>query len=102
MINYLIRRFIQMAIVLFFSSVAAYTLLSLAPGGPLSFLGSVQKRLNQEDMARIRAYFEMDLSLQYRFSRWLIGVPRGPITIFGKTFLADFVVGCRMPISRWT
>jgi len=99
MINYLIRRFIQMAIVLFFSSVAAYALLSLAPGGPLSFLGSVQRRLNQEDMARIRAYFEMDLSLQYRFSRWLIGVPRGPITIFGKTFLADFVVGCRMPLE---
>ncbi len=36
MINYLIRRIIQMAIVLFFSAAASYTLLSLAPGGPLA------------------------------------------------------------------
>jgi peptide/nickel transport system permease protein len=100
MANYLIRRIFQMVIVLFFSAAASYALLNLAPGGPLTFLGSVQVRLNQEDIARIRAYFELDLFLPYRFSRWLIGQPRGPITIGGRTFLADHVVGCRVPVEQ--
>ena len=100
MTNYLIRRLFQMVIVLFLSAVASYALLSLAPGGPLSFLGSVQKRLNQADIARIRAYFELDLNLPVRFSRWLVGQPKGPITIGGRTYLADMVVGCGVPIEQ--
>ncbi len=95
MFNYLVRRIIQMAVVLFFSSLASYALLNLAPGGPLTFLSSVQLRLNQEDRARIRAYFELDLDLPVRFSRWLIGQPRGPLTIGGQTYFADMIVGCR-------
>ena len=97
MFNYLVRRVIQMVIVLFFSSAASYALLSLAPGGPLSFLTSVQARLNKEDIARIQAYFELDLFTPYRFTRWLIGQPRGPLVIGGQEFFADFVVGCRQP-----
>lgn len=99
MVNYLIRRVFQMAIVLFFSAAASYALLNLAPGGPLTFLTSVQRRLNQEDIARVRAYFELDLYLPYRFSRWLAGQPQGPIIVGGQTYLADFVVGCRRPIE---
>jgi peptide/nickel transport system permease protein len=85
---------------LFFSALASYVLLNLAPGGPLSFLGSVQRRLNQEDIARIRAYFELDLNVPVRFSRWLLGQPRGPITIAGNQLLSDLVVGCRVPIEE--
>ena len=81
------------------SAVASYTLLNMAPGGPLTFLTSVQRRLNQEDIARIRAYFELDLDLGVRFSRWLIGVPSGPLTIGGQTYFADLVVGCRQPLE---
>jgi peptide/nickel transport system permease protein len=99
MFNFLIRRIVQMTIVLFFSAAASYALLNLAPGGPLTFLSSVQVRLNQEDIARIRAYFELDLFLPYRFSRWLIGEPRGPLTLGGQTYLADFIVGCRQPLE---
>jgi peptide/nickel transport system permease protein len=99
MFNYMVRRIFQMTIVLFFSSVASYALLNLAPGGPLSFLSSVQARLNSEDIARIRAYFELDLSLPIRFSRWLIGQPRGPLTIGGQTYFADLAVGCRQPLE---
>jgi peptide/nickel transport system permease protein len=99
MFNYLIRRVFQMMIVLFLSSAASYTLLSLAPGGPLSFLTSVQARLNKEDIARIQAYFELDLFVPYRFTRWLIGVPTGPLTIGGQKYFGDFVVGCRQPLE---
>lgn len=99
MINYLIRRLFQMLIVLFLSAGASYALLNFAPGGPLSFLGSVQARLNAEDIARIRAYYELDLYVPYRFSRWLIGFPSGPVKIGGKTFFADSIVGCRQTIE---
>ncbi len=99
MATYLIRRVFQMVIVLFFSAAASYALLNLAPGGPLTFLTSVQRRLNQEDIARVRAYFELDLFLPYRFTRWLMGQPRGPITLGGQTYLSDLVVGCRQPLE---
>ncbi len=99
MFNFLVRRVVQMALVLLLSSAASYALLSLAPGGPLSFLTSVQARLNKEDIARIRAYFELDLEVPYRFSRWLIGWPNGPVTIGGQQFFGDFVVGCRQAIE---
>ena len=100
MINYLIRRVFQMIVVLFFSALASYALLNLAPGGPLTNLQQQQRRINAEDIARIRAYFELDIFLPYRFGRWLIGQPRGPLTLFGQTFLADFVVGCRQPLEE--
>lgn len=102
MTNYLIRRIIQMLIVLFFSAMASYALLNLAPGGPLQGLRQTndpRKRLTEEDIARIRAYFELDLNLPIRFTRWLIGQPRGPLVIAGKAYFADFVVGCRKPIT---
>ncbi|MGH2524077.1 MAG: ABC transporter permease [Anaerolineales bacterium] len=102
--TYLIRRVIQMAAVLFFSAVASYALLNFAPGGPLDFLTTVTQsgrfRVSEDDVARIRAYFELDLILPVRFSRWFIGQPRGPIKVGGQTYFADLVVGCRKPVQE--
>jgi peptide/nickel transport system permease protein len=56
-------------------------------------------RLTAEDIARIRAYFELDLNLPVRFSRWLIGQPRGPVRVGDVELLGDLVVGCRQPIE---
>lgn len=103
MTGYLIRRFFQMILVVLISAVVSYALLNLAPGGPTSGLRQVtqtaQFRITEEDIARIRAYFELDLYLPIRFSRWLIGEPRGPITIGGHEYLANLVVGCSKPIE---
>jgi peptide/nickel transport system permease protein len=104
MTGYLIRRVIQMAVVLFFSAVASYTLLNFAPGGPLAFLTetvqSGARRITEEDVARIRSYFELDLVLPVRFSRWFIGQPRGPLVIGDQTYLERMIVGCRKPVER--
>lgn len=105
MANYLIRRVFQMILVLLFSSVASYALLNNAPGGPailqgLSQVTDPRRRLTPEDIARIRAYFELDLFLPYRYTRWLIGQPRGPLVIGGQAYFSDLVVGCRMPIEE--
>ena len=103
MTAYFIRRILQMIVVLFVSAIATYALLNLAPGGPLAGLRQVQQtgrfRITEDDIARIRAYFELDLYLPYRFTRWLAGWPTGPVVIGGKEYLADVEVGCRKPIE---
>jgi peptide/nickel transport system permease protein len=103
MSTYLIRRVIQMIVVLFFSSMASYALLNLAPGGPLTGLRQQtdpRKRITADDIARIRAYFELDLYLPFRYSRWLIGQPTGPLTIAGRQYFGNLIVGCRQPIQQ--
>src|SRR5512135_3171097 len=98
MTNYLIRRVFQMIAVILVSAAASYALLNLAPGGPLAGLRHMAQtntfRITADDIARIRAYFELDLYLPTRFSRWLIGEPRGPIVIFGKDIFASMPIGC--------
>jgi peptide/nickel transport system permease protein len=101
MTAFLIRRFFQMFLVILLSSIASYALLNLAPGGPLDFLRQRQNtganRVTQEDIERLKARYELDLALPYRFTRWLVGEPRGPITIGGQQYLAGLVVGCQQP-----
>src|SRR5689334_10181817 len=103
MTGYLLRRLAQMVVVVLLSATASYALLNLTPGGPLSGLRELAQnpkfRLTAEDIARIRAYFELDLYLPARFGRWLIGQPRGPLEIGGQTYFADLVVGCRQTIE---
>ena len=100
---FFVRRIFQMIIVVLVSAIASYALLNLAPGGPLAGLRqqqqSTQFQITEEDIARIRAYFELDLFLPYRFTRWLIGEPRGPVTIGGREYFSDMVVGCRKPVE---
>jgi peptide/nickel transport system permease protein len=104
MTGYLIRRVVQMIVVVFFSAAASYALLNLAPGGPMAGLRQATQsskfRITADDLARIRAYFELDLYLPVRFSRWLIGQPRGPIIIGGYEFFPNLPIGCRQPIEQ--
>lgn len=103
MTNYLLRRLLQMVLVVLLSAIASYALLNFAPGGPLTGLRQRQQdprfQLSPDDVARIRAYFELDLSLPVRFTRWLVGEPRGPLPWPGWEFLNDLVVGCRQPVE---
>jgi peptide/nickel transport system permease protein len=104
MTGYLARRIIQMVIVVFFSAAASYALLNFAPGGPMAGLRQMSQnsrfRLTEEDVARIRAYFELDLYLPIRFSRWLVGQPKGRIIMGNYELFALYPIGCRKPIER--
>ena len=44
MTNYLIRRLIQMALVVLLATVAIYAILNLAPGGPMAGLNQIGDR----------------------------------------------------------
>ncbi|MFM2031613.1 MAG: hypothetical protein RLZZ297_378 [Chloroflexota bacterium] len=101
MATFLVRRLIQMFIVLIASAVVSFVLLYFAPGGPLTGLRQLQQggrnKISAEDIARIKQRFELDLFVPYRFTRWLVGFPSGPVTIAGTTFLADVQAGCKIP-----
>jgi peptide/nickel transport system permease protein len=103
MTSFLLRRLFQMFIVVLISAAASYALLNLAPGGPLSGLQQIAQndkfRLTAEDIARIRASFELDLYLPIRFTRWLMGWPRGPIIVGNYEIFGGTIVGCRQPIE---
>lgn len=104
MTGYLIRRGLQMIVVVLLSAAATYALLNLAPGGPLAGLRQIQQgaafQITEEDIARIRAYYELDLYLPIRFSRWLIGQPNGRIIIGSNEYFPNTPIGCRQPIEE--
>lgn len=96
MTGYLIRRLIQMVLVTFLVVLATYWLFSISPGGPLTGLRQQQNRLTAEDYARIRAQYELDLYWPVRFSRWLTGLPDGPLVFAGQEWFVNVPVGCYM------
>ena len=84
MATFLTRRIIQMFVVLIASALVSFGLLYIAPGGPMSGLrqgqNSGRNKISNDDILRIKERFELDLYMPYRFSRWLIGFPSGPVT----------------------
>ena len=100
MTNYLIRRIFQMALVIFLAALFTYFLFNISPGGPLAGIQQQQRRITREDLARLRANYELDLYWPVRFSRWLIGVPSGPIVIGGRELFAGTPVGCYLTRSE--
>lgn len=97
MTNYLIRRVFQMVVVVFLAALFTYFLFNVSPGGPLAGIQQQQQRLTREDLARLRAQYDLDFYWPFRFSRWLVGVPTGPIVIAGQERFTDFAVGCYLP-----
>ena len=76
MTNYLIRRFFQMILVVFLSTMAIYILLNVAPGGPLSGLrlsSDRKQQVSEADIKRLEAYLGIDKPLLLRYVAWLIG-----------------------------
>ena len=94
MTAYLIRRLFQMVIVIFVVSIFMYLMFSVAPGGPLAGLAQQQRRITPEQRARLRAQYELDLYWPFRYTRWLIGWPVGPITLGGNEVFANLPLGC--------
>ncbi|MCS7061253.1 MAG: ABC transporter permease [Anaerolineae bacterium] len=100
MLNYLLRRFVLIIAMAFIISFASFTLLYSAPGGPLEQLASLQsttRRPDPDEIERIMKRYDLDLDIGIRFLRWLIGHPRGAITINGQDIAPTFQIGCLKP-----
>ena len=92
------RRFTYALLVLLSISFVTYGLLYIAPNGPLDALltrqTDEQNRLTPEDFERLKQQYELDLFASLRFTRWLIGVPSGPIMVGGQELFAALQIGC--------
>lgn len=77
MVNYLIRRLLQMLLVVIVSSMAIYFLLYLSPGGPLSGLGGQaggrQNQITAQDVERISQYLGLHRGPVWGYIAWLTG-----------------------------
>jgi peptide/nickel transport system permease protein len=76
-VNYLIRRLLQMMIVVIVASMAIYFLLYLSPGGPLSGMGGQSgDRRNQvtaQDVERVSQYLGLHRGPVWGYLAWLTG-----------------------------
>lgn len=76
MTNYLIRRGIQMIIVVLLATVAIYLMLNAVPGGPLSGLnlaGDPKDRLSPQQIARLEATLGLNKPIYLAYVTWLLG-----------------------------
>lgn len=79
MTNYLIRRFVQMTLVVLVASMAIYFLLWLAPGGPLDELrmagrgGRANQGFTEEQIQKIGEYLGLHRGPIWGYIAWLTG-----------------------------
>jgi len=74
--NYLIRRGLQMVLVVIMATIAIFGLLNAVPGGPLSGLNlaaDAKSRLSPEDIARIEATLGLNKPFYLAYLTWLGG-----------------------------
>jgi len=97
MAAYLIRRIFLIGVMAFLVAFASFMLLSVAPGGPLQEIAARQSTTQRNDLdivERTMKRYDLDIFLFPRFTRWLVGHPRGPIEIGGQVYLSDTQIGC--------
>lgn len=75
MTAYLIRRFIQMILVVWLATFIIYGLLSFAPGGPLSGLRiqTGSQRVSEQDFERMERLLGLDKPWHLQYVAWLAG-----------------------------
>lgn len=75
MTGYLLRRTLQMVVVVFVATFIIYGLLSFAPGGPLSGLRiqTGQQRVSNQDFERMERLLGLDKPWHLQYLAWLTG-----------------------------
>jgi peptide/nickel transport system permease protein len=71
MLRYIVRRVLQAVLMLFFMSVAFFTLLHLMPGGPDQAIGANNPRVGPIARAAMRHRFGLDQPLPVQYTTWL-------------------------------
>jgi peptide/nickel transport system permease protein len=79
MTTYIFRRLLQMLPLLFFASVAIFSLVSLQPGDPLDELRMSDPMMTQEQFEALKRAYGLDQPIYVRYFKWL-----------GRTVTGDF------------
>lgn len=82
MSRYLFRRILQTIPVLFIISVIQFTLVNIAPGGPIKAY-ALDPNMKQEDIARLEHELGLDQSLPLQYLTWMGNILRGD---FGRSY----------------
>ncbi|GLT20364.1 peptide ABC transporter permease [Vibrio zhanjiangensis] len=77
--RFLISRFLQMVLVLFLASFAAYNLMGLMPGDPIDLLVQSNPSMTSEDVARLKAELGLDKPVYVRYFVWLTDAVHGDL-----------------------
>src|SRR5215207_4349131 len=85
---YAVRRLLQMALLLFLSSVVVFLLLRLIPGDPAVVIGGPNAR--PEQLKRLRSELGLTQPLPVQYAIWAGRVVRGDL---GTSFVSGFPVG---------
>jgi peptide/nickel transport system permease protein len=70
--HYVVRRLLQAIPLMFIVSIVLFTLVNLAPGGPLAGRGQ-SRRLRPEQIAILKRQFGLDQPIYMRYVFWLVG-----------------------------
>jgi peptide/nickel transport system permease protein len=104
MTNFIIRRLILAAIVLFLVSVLVFLSMRLLPGDPvLAFVSSSSiQQVTEEQLNQIRAEYGLDKPLPQQYASWIGGVFRGDFgkSILNKSPVIDEILR-RLPITLY-
>lgn len=79
MLQYIIRRFLQMIPLLIGISILVFLLVHLSPGDPIRML--LGEDATDEDVARLNAVYGFDLPLPVQYFRWLGKALRGDLGV---------------------
>lgn len=100
MSEYIIRRLLQMIVLLFGISLVSFTIMQLAPGDPIDLL--TDRSATAEDKARIAARYGFDRPIYIQYTKWLGHVLRGD---FGRSFITGQpvlqMIGERLPATLY-
>ncbi|HHY11682.1 MAG TPA: ABC transporter permease [Firmicutes bacterium] len=82
MLNYVVRRILQVIPLLIGISIINFFIMHLAPGDPVLLL--TERNATAEEVARIRALYGLDAPIHIQYIRWLRQVLKGD---FGRSFV---------------
>ncbi len=107
MTNYLIRRLVQMIVVVIVSSMAIYFLLWLAPGGPLDEINQGisdrKARFSEQDIQRVAEYLGLHRGPVWGFVAWIAGedwMANVPQALWPRDRVTSEPVSLQRPICR--
>lgn len=86
MISFLLKRFLTLIITLFGITIISFSIIYLAPGGPLSPITEFNPKITPEYREKLVKMYGLDKPLYVQYWMWLKGVMK---LDFGKSFSLD-------------
>src|SRR5690348_7840905 len=91
MTRFVLRRLVEVLVVLAIMSFIIYALIGLMPGDPIDLMISADPRLTSDDIARLKSLYGLDRPLLARYAAWAtaaLGGDFGYSRLFAQPTLA--------------